>query len=388
MPEMMPLGAADVLLIAGTSLLCTAVVSALGLLVLRGMRRSTLLVQLLVLASVAAVSLTLSVLAISLEMYISPHDLSVLVWVIGISLLFSLGAAWILARLMRGRMSRLAAAVRRVGEGDVVAPGPQGLREFDELSTELADVSTRLHAAREELEQLDSARRRFFAWISHDLRTPLTAVRALSEAIEDGASSHPERYAGDVRAQVETMSRMVDDLFELSKLTSGTVQLRTEQVELLDIVSDAVADVRAAADGHGVRIVQRGVEGHVLWADPHQLGRIIVNLLTNAIRHAPAGSEVLVTAAEVDDGRLVLGILDHGSGVAVEDLDRMFEVGWREDPARSAGADDPVASGAGLGLAIARGLARAHGGDVYAERTDDGFRMNVLMPTDAIPVVE
>ncbi|MDR2998541.1 MAG: HAMP domain-containing histidine kinase, partial [Microbacterium sp.] len=250
------------------------------------------------------------------------------------------------------------------------------------LSAELADVSARLHAARSELEQLDSSRRRFFTWISHDLRTPLTAVRALSEAIEDGASSHPERYAGEVRAQVETMSRMVDDLFELSKLTSGAVQLRTEQIELLDIVSDAVADVHAGAESHDVRIVQRGVEGHVLWADPHQLGRIVVNLLTNAIRHAPAGSEVLVTATEIDGERLVLGILDHGSGVAVEDLDRMFEVGWREDPARAAGPADPVASGAGLGLAIARGLARAHGGDVYAERTDDGFRMNVLMPVD------
>ncbi|MFC4137896.1 sensor histidine kinase [Microbacterium sp. MAH-37] len=382
MPEMMPLGAVDILLIAGTSLLCTAVVSVIGLLVLRGMRRSTLLVQLLVLASVAAVSMTVSVLAISLEMYISPHDLSVLVWVIGISLLFSLAAAWVVARIARHRLSRLSAAVRRVGEEAVVVPETHGMREFDDLSTELADVSSRLHAAREELEQLDSARRRFFAWISHDLRTPLTAVRALSEAIEDGASSHPERYAAEVRAQIDTMSRMVDDLFELSKLTSGAVRLRTEQVDLLDIVSDAVADVRAAALEHDVRIVQAGVEGHVLWADPHQLGRIVVNLLTNAIRHAPAGTEVLITAAEIDGGRLVLGILDHGAGVAVEDLDRMFEVGWREDSARAAGPADPVASGAGLGLAIARGLARAHGGDVYAERTDDGFRMNVLMPTE------
>ncbi|MDR2998628.1 MAG: two-component sensor histidine kinase, partial [Microbacterium sp.] len=254
----MPLGTTDVLLIAGTSLVCTAVVSALGLLALRAMRRATLLVQLLVLASVAAMSMTLSVLAISLEMYISPHDLSVLVWVIGISLLFSLAAAWVVARIIRGRLSRITAAMRRVGEGDVVAPDPQGMREFTALSAELAEVSARLHAARSELEQLDSARRRFFAWISHDLRTPLTAVRALSEAIEDGASAHPERYAGEVRAQVETMSRMVDDLFELSKLTSGAVQLRTEQIELLDIVSDAVADVHAGAESHDVRIVQRG----------------------------------------------------------------------------------------------------------------------------------
>ena len=380
MPEMIPLGVVDVLLIAGTGLACTVVVAAVALIVLRWARGGSMLVQMLVLASVAAVSMAAAVLLISVEMYISPHDLSVLVWVIGTSLLFSLLAAWLVARLTRARLVRISEAVRRVGEGDVVAAEPHGLREFDDLSAELADVSERLHAARQELEQLDSARRRFFAWISHDLRTPLTAVRALSEAIEDGASAQPERYAGEVRAQIDTMSRMVDDLFELSKLTSGAVRLRTQQVELLDVVSDAVADVRLAAEQRGVTIVERGVGGHVLWADPHQLGRVVVNLLTNAVRHAPRDSEILVTATELDEQRLVLGILDHGSGVATSDLDRMFEVGWREDAARPTTANDPVASGAGLGLAIARGLARAHGGDVYAEHTGEGFRMNVLMP--------
>ena len=385
MPEMIPLGVVDVLLIAGTGLACTVVVAAVALLLLRWARGGSMLVQMLVLASVAAVSMAAAVLLISVEMYISPHDLSVLVWVIGTSLLFSLLAAWLVARLTRARLVRISEAVRRVGEGDVVAAEPHGLREFDDLSAELADVSERLHAARQELEQLDSARRRFFAWISHDLRTPLTAVRALSEAIEDGASAQPERYAGEVRAQIDTMSRMVDDLFELSKLTSGAVRLRTQQVELLDVVSDAVADVRLAAEQRGVTIVERGVGGHVLWADPHQLGRVVVNLLTNAVRHAPRDSEILVTATELDEQRLVLGILDHGSGVATSDLDRMFEVGWREDAARPTTANDPVASGAGLGLAIARGLARAHGGDVYAEHTGEGFRMNVLMPVGDDP---
>lgn len=381
MPEFVPLAPLDVLLIVGTSLACTVGVVVLALIVFRLRRGGSMLAQMLILASVPAVAVAATVLVISVEMYISPHDLSVLIWVIGISLVVSLFAAWFVARVTRARLTRIADAVRRVGDGDVVTADPQGLREFDELSAELADVSGRLHAARHELEQLDSARRRFFAWVSHDLRTPLTAVRALSEAIEDGSSTTPERYAGEVRAQIETMSRMVDDLFELSKLTSGAVRLRTEQVELLDIVSDAVADVRAVADVHGVRIVERAVAGHVLWADPHQLGRILVNLLTNAIRHAPRGSEILITATEVDGHRLVLGILDHGAGVAVEDLDRMFDVGWRADAARAVAPHDPIASGAGLGLAIARGLARAHGGDVYAERTGDGFRMNVLMPT-------
>lgn len=383
MPEMDALAPADVVAIAATSLACAAIVSGVSLAVLRVARGGTLLLRLMVLAAVAVLTVALSVLAISVEMYISPHDLGVLVGVLGISLVFGLISAWLLARSTRGQLLRLSDAVRSVGDGQIVAAEGRGLREFDELSQELADVSERLRAARIELEQLDSARRRFFAWISHDLRTPLTAVRVLSEAIEEGASSQPERYAGEVRSQVETMSRMVDDLFELSKLTSGAIQLRTQQVELLDVISDAVADVHLVAAARGIRIVERGVAGHVLWADPHQLGRIIVNLLTNAVRHAPEGTEVLVTATELEQGRLVLGILDRGSGVAVENLDRMFEVGWREDSARTTSSNDAIASGAGLGLSIARGLARAHGGDVYAELTGEGFRMNVLMPTEA-----
>lgn len=383
----MMLAGADILLIVLTCLLAAAVVAAVTLLVLRVLRRRSVRVQLMLVASAGVVAMAASVVAIAVEMYISTHDLTVLLVVIGVSLVLGLATAWVVARAMRTSFDRFSASLDEVGRGGVIAAQRVGSRELDALSAQLADVSAKVDAANAELERLDSARRRFFAWISHDLRTPLTAVRALAESIEEGAADAPERFAGQVRVQVETMSRMVDDLFELSRLSSGAVQLQTQQVELLDVVSDAVADVAAAAAAHGVRIVERGVGGHVLWADPHQLGRIIVNLLTNAIRHAPRGTEILISATEVDRTRLVLGILDHGAGVAVEDLDRMFDVGWREDAARTVSADqDGVASGAGLGLSIARGLARAHGGEVFAERTEEGFRMNVLLPAGAVPV--
>lgn len=377
---MMALAPADIGLIVLTCIGCSAAVAALAVVVLRIVRRRTMSTQLLIVACAGTAAMAASVLAISMEMYISDHDLTVLVVVIAVSLVLALMVAWIVARTARASFDRFSATLERVGGGAVVDAEPSGWGEIDELSAQLAAVSQKVEAARAELEQLDSARRRFFAWISHDLRTPLTAVRALAETIEEGAADAPERFAGEVRAQVETMSRMVDDLFELSKLTSGAVQLRTEQIGLRDVVSDAVADVRLAADGRGLRIVERGVDGQVLWADPHQLGRIIVNLLANAIRHAPPGSDIVISATEPDRGRLVLGILDQGAGVAVEDLDRMFDVGWRADPARASSTDDLVSSGAGLGLSIARGLARAHGGDVVAEVTGQGFQMKVLLP--------
>lgn len=374
----MPLGALDVLLIVLTALGCAAVVTLVAVLVLRRARRAGLTFRLVVVGVASVLALATGVLAISAEMYLSVHDFTVLIWVLGAALLCALATAWITARAARASVQDLSAAVRRVGEGDVVDGGRSGWREFDDLSAELADVSARLSEARADLERLDSDRRRFLAWMSHDLRTPLTAIRALAESAEAGLGD-PATFPGQVRAQIETMGRMVDDLFELSRITSGSLRLRTEQVELLDIVSDAVADVLAATGEHRVRIVQQGIDGHVLWADPHQLTRVIVNLLTNAVRHAPEGSEVLVFAESPAPHRLVLAVLDHGSGVAVEDLDRMFEMGWRSDPARGASADG-VASGAGLGLAIARGLARAHGGDVFAEHTDQGFCLKVLLP--------
>ncbi|WP_217179524.1 sensor histidine kinase KdpD [Streptomyces sp. AC495_CC817] len=382
---MTPLAAGDIVLIALTCVLCAGVVAALALGLLRAVRRRTVMTQLLIVACAGTVAMTASVLAISVEMYISAHDLTVLIVVIGASLVLGVVVAWIVARAARSSLDRFSAGLEALGTGSPADVEPSGWGELDGLSAQLAEVSGRIAAGQEELERLDSARRRFFAWISHDLRTPLTAMRALAESVEEGASDAPERLAGEVRAQVETMSRMVDDLFELSTLTSGSVQLRTEQVGLREVVSDAVADVRAAAEGRGLRIIDRGIAGHVLWADPHHLGRIIVNLLTNAVRHAPIGSDVVISATEVD-GRLVLCVLDHGAGVAVEDLDRMFDVGWRADPARTAAVEDRVASGAGIGLSIARGLARAHGGDVVAELAPDGFRMNVLLPIGALEV--
>lgn len=377
---MMPIGAVDIVVIALTALAAAVIVVLLSMLLLRVIPRPTTLLRLIIVAGSGVVTVAIAVLAIAFQMYISPHDLTVLVWVVGISLLFGLGVAAVNARAARASLADLTRSVHEVGAGEVVTASGGGWSEFDALSVELSDVSRRLASARAELEQLDSDRRRFFAWISHDLRTPLTAVHALAESLELGVAGDSAKVAGQVRAQAHTMSRMVDDLFELSKITSGAVRLKTEQVDLLDVVSDAVADVRPMAERRSLRITQAGIAGNVLWVDPHKLHRIVVNLLGNAIRHAPEGTEVLVSATELPGQRLVLGVLDRGSGVATSDLDRMFEVGWRADAARATDLEDSLAAGAGLGLAIARGFARAHGGEVYAEHADDGFRVNVLLP--------
>ncbi|MFC3241402.1 sensor histidine kinase [Gordonia humi] len=145
-------------------------------------------------------------------------------------------------------------------------------------------------------------------------------------------------------------------------------------------MSDAVVDVRDAAASRGIRIEHRDIEGHMLWADPRELSRAVGNLLANAVRHAPAGSDVLVTASHRGDDHLIVSVLDQGPGVASEDLGRMFDVGWRAGSARTVDSDSPTGPGAGLGLAIVRGIAEAHGGGVGARHVADGFEMSIVLP--------
>ncbi|MFD7307404.1 sensor histidine kinase [Promicromonospora sp. NPDC059942] len=372
----------DLLLILATAAVCTAAITLLALLVLRRRRQRSVTAPFVVLVVAAIASIVCSTLAIAALMYLSLHDLQVLLWVVGLSAVLSLTATLLTARAVSRSFAHLGEAVERVGRGAVVGPEAYAGRELADLSAQLAVASERLAAARAEIEQLDAARRQFFAWISHDLRTPLTGVSALAEALDDGAVADPADYVRRIRVQVATMNRLVDDLFELSQIQSGALRLRREDVALLDVVSDAVADVHQLAVAKQIRVEHAGVAGRTVRADPHELTRVVVNLLTNSIRHAPEGSEILVSADQAGD-RLVLSVLDQGGGVDGEDLTRMFEIGWRASAARTADAGAAGSPGAGLGLAIVRGIVEAHGGDVRAAHVPQGFRLDVALPAPA-----
>jgi len=375
------LGPAELLLIAGTTLAATAVVTAATMLALRlSAARGVGFRAALALAG-ALLSVVFSTVAVANEMYLAGHDVVVLGWVVGISAVLSMAAtAAVTGRSARASAAALVADTRRVGAGDVVGPAMTGWRELDEVSAELAETSERLAEARTRIVELDAARRQFFAWISHDLRTPLAGMGAMAEALEAGTAPDPALYVRTIRSKVDTVNQMVGDLFELSQLQSGALELHPEPVVLLDLVSDAVADVQPIAAERGIRIAADGIGGRVVWADPRELTRAIGNLLANSLRHSPDGSPILIRADSVDAGRLVLSVIDQGPGVAVEDLGRMFEVGWRADAARTPQPDGRRSAGAGLGLAIVRGIAEAHGGSVRARRTQEGFRLDLVLP--------
>lgn len=375
----MMLSSGDLLLIVLTAALCTAGIGILAFGILWWGRRLPLAFQTIVVIAAAIASIVASTTAISAEMYLSAHDLQVLLWVVGISALFSLVAALTTARIAQRSFALLHDSLERIGDGEIVIATPTAGKELAELSAQLAQTSQRLADAREEIERLDASRRQLFAWISHDLRTPLTSISALSEALEESSLDDPSNYLRQIRAQTVAMNRLVDDLFELSQIHSGTLKLRMEDISLLDVVSDAVADVLPTATAREIRIIHAGIQGHTLHADPHELTRVVVNLLTNSIRHAPTGSEILI-AADRQDNRMIISVIDQGSGVESEDLSRMFEVGWRAVTARTPQASSDGSAGAGLGLAIVQGIVEAHGGHVDAENLSPGFRLNIALP--------
>ena len=374
------LSPADLQLIVLSTAACAGATALVAVTVLLLWRRASIVSRFAVVVVAAVVAIVTSTVVIAAEMYFSSHDLTVLLWVTGVSAVMSLVAAWIAGFAVRRSIRRLQDSARRVGAGEVIEARAGGGSELAGVSAQLADASARLAAARAELEELDAARRTFFAWISHDLRTPLAGVRALAEALDDGVAVDVPDYIRRIRQQADGMSHLVDDLFELSRLQSGVLRPRTEPVELGDLVSDAVADVSAQAAARGIGVGHGELCAARVEADPHLMNRVVVNLLINAIRFAPDGSEVTVSARRTCAG-VELVVSDQGPGVPPEHLGRMFEVGWRGDPARTPGRS--ATAGAGLGLAIVRAIAEAHGGRVRAAHTPRGFDVVFALPAAA-----
>lgn len=377
----MPL--ADIAAIAGIALACALLVGGLGLLALWLLRRRSLILQLcVVITAVVLLSFAAGVLAVAEAMYISPHDLLVVVVVTVISAVVALAVAAVLAgQLVRGVRS-LQRLTHSVGDGERLdSTGAIAVNaDFARVADELVATSERLAAARDEVQLLDRSRRELIAWISHDLRSPLAALRAMTEALDDGLADDPARFHRQMRRQVDHMSDLVDSLFQLSKITSGTLALRLEPMSLHDLVSDAVAELAPVATAREVTLVELTSPDHTVVGDVRELARVIVNLLANAIEHTPAGGTIRISTAR-DDDAMVLSVQDSGSGIAADDLTRIFEPGWRGTDARTPGTSIHGVSGAGLGLAIARGIVEAHRGVISAHNAAVGSRFDVRLPT-------
>jgi signal transduction histidine kinase len=374
--------ASDLAAIVAVALVCAIVVGVAGLLVLYLVRRSSLLTQLWVIVAAAMLSVIAGMIAVAQAMYLSAHDLIVSCYVAGVSAIVSLAVAAVLGRAFARNTARVQRLAQAVGDGETVEPDAArgDNSELAALASELALTSRKLAESREEVATLDASRRELVAWISHDLRTPLAGLRAMSEALEDGMVDDPDRYYRQMRSQVEHLSGMVDDLFELSKIHSGTLSLKLEPVSLYDLVSDAVAELRALATSRSITLKESRSADLTVIGDARELARVIGNLLINAIAHSPAGSEIEIAARQDDRGNAVLSVVDAGGGIPEEDLQKIFQAGWRATSARTPEQIWGRSAGAGLGLAIVHGIVQAHAGDISVRNVPGGCRFDVSLP--------
>jgi len=235
----------------------------------------------------------------------------------------------------------------------------------------LADAFNEMAAS---LQRLFEARRELVAWASHDLRTPLASLRAMVEALEDGLAQ-PSEYLAAIKAQTQILSGLVEDLFVLARIDSGALALELQEASLADLVTACVDALEADASARGVRLRSRVTTDPVVSVAPDKVQRVLMNLLSNALRHARPDGEVAVVVEENGDG-VVVAVEDDGTGLAPGCSERMFERFWRADDSRTGSS-----GGAGLGLAIAQGLVQAHGGTIWAEnRLGGGARVAFTLP--------
>ncbi|MFE2642645.1 sensor histidine kinase [Streptomyces nigra] len=367
----------DNLLIAFFAFLGAAAAGLLGALVLLLIRRRSLALHLGVVVAVAITAMFAGTLAVAQAMFLSAHDLEVVTTVVAMAAIVSLATALLLGRWVAARSRDLTLATRAFGEGGgFTSPDGPAAAELSALSRELEATSVKLAESRERERVLESSRRELVAWISHDLRTPLAGLRAMSEALEDGVATDPDRYLKQIRTEVERLNGMVGDLFELSRIHAGTLALSPSRMSLYDLVGDALAGADPLAREHGVRLVGGRVEPVPVEVDGKEMSRVLGNLLVNAIRRTPADGTVAVAAERSPDG-VVLTVTDGCGGIPDEDLPRVFDTGWRGTHARTPPA------GAGLGLAIVRGIVEAHQGRTTVRNIPGGCCFEVVLPASA-----
>jgi len=264
-------------------------------------------------------------------------------------------ARW-LARGMTQPLRDMAQAARRMETGDY------GQRVHTTSRDEVGQLATAFNRMSAELESLERLRRELVANVSHELKTPISALRAHLENLLDGVEEPDRETLQVMLSQSERLSRLVDQLLDLSRLESGELPLRREGVPLRGLVAEVLSEVEVVRSGREVRVEDRVPDDiPPVFADRERLHQVLFNLLDNAVRLTPPGGEVVVSAHRVD-GRCEVSVADTGPGIPAEHLPRLFERFYRVDTARS--RED---GGTGIGLAIARSVVEAHGGRIRAE---------------------
>ncbi len=346
-----------------------------------GQHHFSLRVQLAATYLVGAAIVLVNLFITSGLMFLSGHDLSLLLLLMLFSGAISIFFAIFLSTQLGRQVEKLVEGTQRVAAGQLdtrVMAG--GSRELSELARTFNKMASQLETAFKKQQEMEQNRKELVAAISHDLRTPLASLRLMTEAVSDGVADEQQTrvFLERMRGEVEYMTGLIEDLFELSQLDAGAIKLHKERGNLADLISDTLESLRGQAEAK-----KQELQGAILTDlpelefDPRKIQRVLNNLVGNAIRYTPENGRITIVAQKKAE-RIKVCVIDNGEGVPPQDLERIFEPFYRAE--RSRGREQ---GGAGLGLAIARGLIEAHNGKIWAENLEKGSRFTFELPVHA-----
>jgi signal transduction histidine kinase len=334
--------------------------------------------QLALVVALGVAPVLVALVIVSLLMFVSGHAAVLVAAIVAAS-----GALALLgSRLISGGIIRDVEAIRdglgAVGRGDrEVVIATQAGDELAELAVAANAMIAALRSEESAREQSEAARRDLVAAVSHDLRTPITSLRLLAEAVGDDIVDGDTRaaYLARMRTHIDALSALIDDLFELSRLESGDISWSLERVPLHELVGETVEAMRLEAEARGVEVVAAVPdELSPARANPEKLQRVLFNLIQNAIRHTPADGSVVVRAEPAAAG-IEVEVSDTGDGIAAAEREHVFTAFYRGGTVASR-----TGGGAGLGLAVSRAIVEAHGGQIWLAESDAGARVRFSLP--------
>jgi signal transduction histidine kinase len=409
----------DLALIIALTTGCCVLVGLIGLAAIRLLRRRPLRLTVVVAALVPVLAVATSVLVMVNAMFISGHDSFVVLVALGWAVVIAGGLTVVVGHSVSAGALAVREGMRRLGNpGDEIdtstapptrrsrsgrsrsdqtssEPSRSGLTrsghsrsaepgasqapaELAALAAELDVIRERLDASRTREKALEQSRRELVAFMSHDLRTPLAGLRALAEGVEDGVVDDVPAAMIRIRSTVDRLSLLVNDLFELSRVTGGGHQRPRRLVSLAEVAMDVLTEASDHARSRGVQLLYDLPEPDdrlPVLGDADELIRALTNLVANAVRHTQPGGAVRLVGNRGSDGQIRIAVVDGCGGIPDADLAHVFEVGWRGSPART-----PDDGGAGLGLAIARGVVESHEGSILVQNIDGGCCFELALP--------
>jgi signal transduction histidine kinase len=296
-------------------------------------------------------------------MFINYHDLTLATVLLFFAGCIAMSLGYFLSATLRDDIAVLSRAAQAVARGRLDTRVPvTGHNEIAELGRSFNIMAAQLQASADKQRDLEGLRRNLIAWVGHDLRTPLASARAILEALADGMVDDPatvQRYLATAQRDIRSLSVLIDDLFEMAQLDAGGIPLDRTANSIADLISDTIETFSAIAARQGVGLsgsAEPGVDPVTI--DAQKIGRVLANLVDNALRHTPAGGKVQIKASSVSGGVRV-EVCDTGEGIDQADVEHVFEQFYRSEKSRNR-----ATGGAGLGLAIAQGIVEAHGGHI------------------------